>query len=304
MIRIIIGIAAMYFLPMALTGCASWRHSWGNVPGSGMPNAISLNSGRGAAAESIGSQPVLNSMRQWEKLAADVAQGLCVSSTCNTESNSNGSYSAYGRRAGHMSTKKGPVSPWNDKKFCVSVSIPRGPLAVDGAFRAVLSEGIIRSLISEGARVYAWRSSQASQCDKIVIRTVVTQLNGTTHTGYYAGELTALAGLGVVVRHVIRAATEAKAVATVGLGELAYWLSPSYLTRHPMAEVAVSVSQISTKGRYRAQYTNVYYINANDVWAYVDPPRLPSPDWTALNNHAVPHEVGRPLPPVPTGDEP
>lgn len=284
--RVIFGVAAMCLLSSTLTGCASWHHSWGNLPGPGMPNTISVTSEPNSIAKSPMSQPVLSSMRQWEIVAADVAKGLCASIPCNAESKPNGYHSRHDPGPDHVFGDSVSKVSRSVMARCMRISVRRSPGTVDGAFRAVLSEGIIGNLLSDHAHVYGWHSSQGRQCDKIVVRTVVTHLNGTTHTGYYAGELTTLAGVGVVLRHVIRAATEAKTVATVGLGELAYWLSPSYLTRHPMAEVAVSVSQETTGGRYLAQYTNVYYINAKDIWAYVDP--RPRPDWTALNNRAAP----------------
>lgn len=290
MARFISSFATSCCLVAALGSCTSWRQWWGDVPGSGMPNSITLSPDRNAGPERLRSQPMLSSMRQWEKVAGDVATGLCVSSDCaQSSSNRDGSYSAYGRVAPDG-------KPWTDGKLCVSVSVPGGDHSVHGAFRTVLTEGVIRGLLSEGARVYARSSPDAPACDHITIRTVVTQLNGATHAGYYAGQLTALAQGVVVVRNVSRAATEPLGVGTVALGELAYWLSPNYLTRHPMAEVAISVSQIGPNGQYRAQYTNVYYINAKDMHAYTDP-KGSQPDNSMLSDLAQPYELA--LPPVP-----
>jgi hypothetical protein len=247
------------------------RQWWSSIPG-GMPNAIPLNAHNHAGPDNFDSQSILSSMRQWEEVARDVAKGLC-GSTDNTCSQAN-----------------------NSTPVCVSVEIASGSRAAGAAFRTVLAEDVIYGLLAHEVNVYAGDYPGASTCDHVFIRTVVTQLNGAKHTGYDAGELTALAQGVLVARHVRHALSEG-GVGIVALGELAYWLSPSYLTRHPMAEVAISVSQISVEGLYKAQYTNVYYIDAKDVSAYEVPQRLPKPELAALHYMTEAPEAG--LPPVP-----
>jgi len=135
-------------------------------------------------------------------------------------------------------------------------------------FPSVFRYAVIHELLAKGTRVYS--SEAAASCDRVEMHAKVVKLYGARHTPYYAGEYATLAQGVVVVRNVARAASTAIVAPAVLGAEIAYWLSPSYLTRHPMAEVAINVSRVSGEHEYISEYTNVYYVDARDVDAYAE----------------------------------
>ena len=256
---------------LGASGCSSWHSPWGHVPGNNMPNTVTLEETRPEAGklpkgEHLASQPLLSSARQWQKVAFDVVSGLCAKNPCPGKINgTDGAYLPYGRTSeGAADSPTGPD--------CLTLDVRGEDARRSTKFQSVLSAGIIRELVAGGGRVYGDKSRAMYGCDSVAIRTTVVKLSGARTTDYYGGALTAL-GEGIlvirgVVRRIVRGSTDQLAVGAIALGELAYWLSPAYLTRHPMAEIAVTISQTTSEGVYRAQYTNVYYIDARDMEAY------------------------------------
>ena len=87
----------------------------------------------------------------------------------------------------------------------------------------------------------------------------------------------------IVTRNVARAISEVNIVAGIGLGELAYRFSPSYLASHQVGEVALAISVVDGfTNAYRAQYTNVYYVDYLDTALYT--PKAVKPDPNSSSN--------------------
>lgn len=242
-----------------VAGCAYYGP---HLTGSNMPRSTDVQAP--AAQPQAYQQEVLSSARHWELVAADVAQGLCDVSfgeRCVPASSWTSSGDAPGASEASAATPEAP-SPYH----CVKLAFSPGDGA-SAAFPQVFRGSVVRELIDRGVEVYAADSPRG--CDRIEMHSTVVKLTGARRTPYYAGQYAALAQGIIAVRNVARNASTAIIAPTILGAEIAYWLSPNYLTRHPMAEVSIAVSRVSIAGRYVAEYTNVYYIDARDVDAYI-----------------------------------
>lgn len=246
-------------------------------------------------------QEILSSARHWELVAGDVAQGLCdttFSERCDPRHDSptpcdpksdpqkcepqHPSWTS-GDRAetaaapkpasvDQKSTPPATLEPASSTpesrpttQHCVKMAFGPGEKS-PGVFPSVFRNSVIRELLARRVDVYT--PDSPTDCDRIEIHATVVKLTGSRRTPYYVGQYAALAQGIVAVRNVARNVSTAVVAPTILGGEIAYWLSPNYLTRHPMAEVSIAVSRVTVAGRYISEYTNVYYIDARDVDAY------------------------------------
>jgi uncharacterized membrane protein len=277
----------------AVCACA-WHGP--DLAGPNMPRSTDVNSP--ASDPKPFEQEVLSSARHWELVAADVARGICdpdhelqcrelqswtserdknptetEKDLKQMEENLNRKEQYLRQKEEELKTEEEELKKNSGRPLDIifepppCVKVASSPVqSMSPAFPTLLRTSLIRELVDRKVKVYAPESPIG--CDRVEIHATVVKLTGVRHTGYYVGEYAALAQGVIAVRNVARTVSTEIIAPTILGAEIAYWLSPNYLTRHPMAEVAISISRISIDGRYVSEYTNVYYIDARDVDAY------------------------------------
>jgi hypothetical protein len=133
--------------------------------------------------------------------------------------------------------------------------------------------------------IYEYEAESSPKCDWVAIDGIVIRHKGVAGEPY-PGKYTLLAQGLVVIRNVARAFSSASAVGAVALGEGAFWASSGFRTGDASTEIVITTSRTDSRGRYVAQYTDVYYINSGDVGLYETSNRSTSAEAAVADDQA------------------